>query len=513
MRNLFKVTISILATLLLMGIYALTSKGVYRNPDISEVKNNLDQPTQPLELSPERGRFVLTMSIVKNRSFALTEEMADAVYPDVGWHDGKFFILFAPGISLMAVPLYILGSYFNLSQVFSFYLSSLFATANGIIIFVIARRVFRLPIWSSVFASISFCLGSIAWAYAVTLYQHHVTTFLMLSGFYAVWKYRQAQKFSWVYSACVWFFYALALWIDYPNVLLYLPIMIYLGLSGIKFSISQNKYRFTLRISLLLTSIMFIGLSAVHGYYNHVHFGKWSKISGGIIDYKKIKEGGLLESVGGEEKIQEIEDKINPTKYFSEEDFPFGIYTLLVSQDRGLLLYSPLFVLGILGLVHNFKKFTIETAILTTSVCITIFLYSSWSDPWGGWAYGPRYMIPALGMLSPFIAAWLSEKTHSTFRKIIALILFIYSSAIGLLGAITTIGVPKVLDAKLINAHHNFLLNIDFLLKGKNSSFVYNNFLKNYLSLTDFYLYTLLFVVSIAFFVLFILPRITRHDD
>lgn len=509
MKKLMPTVTAILLVFGALVLYALTIRGVNYNIEVSQIKNNLDQGTKPLELSPERGRFILTMSLVKNRSFALSEDMANAVYPDVGWYDGRFFILFAPGISLMAAPLYILGSYFNLSQVFSFYLISLFATANGIVIFQIAKKIFKLPVWASFTAALAFCFGSTAWAYAVTLYQHHVTTFFVLSGFLSVWKYRQGGKNSWIFAAYTWLMYALAIGIDYPNMLTYLPIMIYLGLSSISVKSTEKNLNFSFRPALLFTSIVFILVSLVHGYYNQVHFGKWSKLSGGLIDYKKIVDNNLLQDQAGAAQIKEIESKINPSKYFSEEDFPFGLHTLLTSDDRGLLLYSPLFVIGLLGLIPYLKKPTLEIAILVTCVLTTIFLYSSWSDPWGGWAFGPRYMIPVYAISSIFVASWAKS---SLPKKIITYLLFIYSSGVGLLGALTTNGVPPTLDAKLINVPHNYLYNIEFLLKNKSSSYIYNYFASPYMDLVQYYSLILGLVLVIGFVAMFVIPLYQKND-
>src|SRR3989344_222873 len=100
-----------------LAFYILTLRGVYGNIKGSEIKNNLDQGAKPFELSPERGRFILTLSLAESNSFALTKELADAAYPDVGYYQGRFYIYFPPGVSLLALPFYHLGKQYNLSQV------------------------------------------------------------------------------------------------------------------------------------------------------------------------------------------------------------------------------------------------------------------------------------------------------------------------------------------------------------------------------------------------------------
>src|SRR5438105_2097142 len=98
-------------------LYTLTLKGVYGNPPATSIKNNLDKTSRPFELSPERDRYILILSLAENRSFALSKTLADAAYPDDGYYNGRFYIYFAPGISLFALPFYFIGEIFHVAQV------------------------------------------------------------------------------------------------------------------------------------------------------------------------------------------------------------------------------------------------------------------------------------------------------------------------------------------------------------------------------------------------------------
>lgn len=111
---------TILIFIVSLVLFAVTLRGIPGNPTGSMVKNNLDQVSKPLELSPERGRYLLLMSLAENNSFSLNKTLADAAYPDIGWYQGKFYIFFAPGVSIIALPMYILGKSYGLAQVFSF---------------------------------------------------------------------------------------------------------------------------------------------------------------------------------------------------------------------------------------------------------------------------------------------------------------------------------------------------------------------------------------------------------
>ncbi len=516
MKRFIKPFLSTLMIMVVLLLYVLTIRGISGAPVTSDIKNNLDQAARPLELSPERGRYALIMSLMTRGRFDLDSELAEAVYPDVGWYDGRFYILFAPGISLMAIPLYLIGLQLGIPQVASFFLSSLFATLCAVVIYKISRNIFSLPNWLSLFASLSYCFGSISWVYAVSLYQHQATTFFILSGIYAVWKYGQKTRHSWMYSAYVWLIYALSISIDTPNALLFAPVILYMALTSISLTNVKNRWELKLRLTAAFTSLIFVVGMLLHGYYNMINFGGWTKLSGGLIDYKTIKERNLLSTTSGQTEIEKIESNINPAKFFSEEDFPFGLYTQTVSGDRGLILYSPLFVLGLLGIIGYIKRLTLVTGIMVTNVLVVLFLYSSWGDPWGGWAYGPRYMISVMGLLSPFLASWIyaSRGRISLFlKKSIALVLFIYSSAVALLGALTTSTIPPKIEADFLHMQHNFIRNIPFLLDSKANSYVYNTFLSQHINLLQYYVLIAGSVILLAYFILFVIPAFSKNDS
>src|SRR3990167_452440 len=86
-----------LIVVLAATFYAATLRGVAGNPPASAFKNNLDQATRPLELSPERGRYAHVLALGEHNTYELDQELAAAVYPDIGYYEGKFFSYFAPG--------------------------------------------------------------------------------------------------------------------------------------------------------------------------------------------------------------------------------------------------------------------------------------------------------------------------------------------------------------------------------------------------------------------------------
>ena len=86
-----------------------------------------------------------------------------------------------------------------------------------------------------------------------------------------------------------------------------------------------------------------------------------------------------------------------------------GLYGLLLSPGRGLLLFCPLVLLAIAAspalrrrdaALHDFSWLTLLTLVL---------LYARWHMWEGGWCWGPRFLVPALPLLALTVAAWVDD--------------------------------------------------------------------------------------------------------
>lgn len=98
-----------------------------------------------------------------------------------------------------------------------------------------------------------------------------------------------------------------------------------------------------------------------------------------------------------------------------------GLYTLF-SSDRGLLLWSPVIILALIGLVYLWKKCKFLTLIAILILLCQWILNSSLNDPGGGEAFGARRFIETLSLLIfPLAAFW--EKWQ---KKKIILFLFLF---------------------------------------------------------------------------------------
>jgi hypothetical protein len=88
---------------------------------------------------------------------------------------------------------------------------------------------------------------------------------------------------------------------------------------------------------------------------------------------------------------------------------PFSVAGLLVSPGKGLLFYSPLVVLGLLGLreLSRDDRPLARTIVLTAAVNILVIAISiSWTDE----TWGPRYLVPSAWLLVLPIAWWVTNR-------------------------------------------------------------------------------------------------------
>jgi hypothetical protein len=67
---------------------------------------------------------------------------------------------------------------------------------------------------------------------------------------------------------------------------------------------------------------------------------------------------------------------------------------LLYWLDKGIFIYNPLFILGILGYFKFFKTFRKETIFFISVILLNFILTSMWYGWYGGSSWGPRFLVP-----------------------------------------------------------------------------------------------------------------------
>jgi hypothetical protein len=82
---------------------------------------------------------------------------------------------------------------------------------------------------------------------------------------------------------------------------------------------------------------------------------------------------------------------------------------------------------------------------------------------------------------------------------------------VALLGALTTNQVPPKVEADFFGLNYNFFLNLQYLLDNKSSSFVYNYFYADKITLPNFFMSILIALGIIAAIIIFLAP-VEKHE-
>lgn len=80
-------------------------------------------------------------------------------------------------------------------------------------------------------------------------------------------------------------------------------------------------------------------------------------------------------------------------------DYVRSIPGLLISPGKGIIWFAPAAVLGLAGW-HRFWKEHRPVAVLVLAWCLgALGVYGGWFMWWGGWSWGPRYLVPIVPLL------------------------------------------------------------------------------------------------------------------
>lgn len=523
-----KATLSVLFILILgLALHALTVRGLPGNMGDVTKLGGLSREASPFESSHERAPYAEMLSIMQNRTIQLSKPLADFGSPDIGVNTKKeYFSFFPSGISASIIPGYLVGSRFDIGQVGAYYTMGIFTTLAMIFIFLIAKDIFKVPLWAALIAPITYAFGTSAWSYSVTIYQHAPATFFAMLMFYSVWRYKQKTRKQYVWAGIVWSTYGISLFFDYPNALLLLPFMVYFLIVSLSVTSVKRKKR-VIRISLnsviLRMFPLFILLVVWHGWHNQHFLGNYKQIGNNLQRYTiKSPEQIRLEKLDvkkqqedADKKKRELAEKAagGITKALSEDKVPLNAQILLTGVDKGLFLFSPVLIMAFLGIMTLRRREVMEKSILFAFIIANIFIYSSFGDPYGGWAFGPRYLVPAMAGMSIFVAIGISTGRLQIVRKIVFTLLFMVSSAIAIAGALTTNLIPPKVEADFLKVpYYNFMHNFDLLKQNVATSYVFNMFLSRSLSLLDFAEIIWMTLSTIIILTVFIMPLFVREE-
>ncbi len=437
-----------IAFILVIAILALSIKGMVGNPSITELNTSNWKEDGPLELSPDRGRYALMYSVVEDHTLYFSKDVARLAAPDLGFFNGNFVSLFAPGVSFLIIPGYVIGKALGAAQLGTYAVITFIAFINVLLIIEISKKLGANK-YAAVLAALAFLFGTNAFAYGVSLYQHHVTLLLILISLYAIVKWDNYKTLL-----VISFTYFLAISVDYPNAIILLPFAIYAVTQVLKISKETNKLKMVFRPLYTLCVVTAIPAIAFFFWFNKTSYGNPLQLAGTVVQVQEFDKQGNPIVFKDENKAvikenldveQETESR-NTLHYFETREMLNGLYILFLSPDRGFIFFAPVMILAFYGMAFLQKSNKVMHTLLLGVSGLLVCLYAMWGDVWGGWAFGPRYLVPVFGILAIYLAIALSNYKKSFLFVIAFVILFDVSAYINTAGALTSNAMPPKVE-------------------------------------------------------------------
>ena len=362
-------------------------------------------------------------------------------------YNGNYYNAYAPGLAIISLPFSIVGFVLDggklLPQGNAIIMLELFVALTGALACLLAYKICLMysgKRLTSLIISFALAFATSAWPFASVTFPHDTTMFLATAAAYcAIYYFRRNSKIVFLVLAglCL----GIVSILDYVAAILVVPLSIYV-IAGIVISRrsvavddspAHSKRVPGLAFIPFLATFLITGPLTVLAY-NDAIFGSPLKFSE---EYYKYVTPGQTNLTGLAARF-----------HFSA--LPEQMIFNLFSPYRGLLVLSPILILGFYGLYLMIRAYEYKAdGLLFLGLFLSIFVpYSAWSDWAGGASYGPRFLVTALPFLViPMFILW-SKANHQKSREILLGLVFFLLFAIGAitqgLGALTTATPPVI---------------------------------------------------------------------
>ena len=489
--------------LFVLILLAFSVKGHKGNPIYNQTEHD-KLVGGPFESTNSSSRYALVEAIVENKTFFFNNSQAQFSAADIVSYNGKIFSVFTPGVSFAAIPFYLAGKQIGMPQLFTYFSTILFVLINLYLVTKLGRK-FGAGFYEALIGGILFIFGTNALSYAFTLTQHHISTTLILLALL-----NAVSERTFVKNILFGLLFAAGLLMDIPNGLMMLPLAIYVLYRHISFSEIGNKIKLSVKLNIIALLIGLVALISVFAWYNFQTTGSLARFAQSIGRVDFTKEG-VVQKRKESVKIDPFEKK----SYYNTRKQLNGLYILLISNERGWFYYSPIIVIGILGLIYSSRKKETKTlALLAVSIILFCFVsYASFGDPWGGWSFGSRYLIPASALVCAGIGVAIQKYKKNYIFILIFLVLLVYSVSVNSLGAMTTSAIPPKVEAVALSTHipYTYKYNLNLMEENKSSALLYNIFFYNVTSLKG---YLIIYIAAIVMLIeaLYILSVVKKSN-
>jgi len=334
-------------------------------------------------------RIALTRAIVDDHTVRIDPYVRQLV--DRSWYHGHFYTDKAPGVSLLAVPVYaalralVPHTFFDprrhLFDVVRYLLTTLVVSLPAAVFVGVFWR-FLLPVLGrrrAAVVAVGYGLGTMAWTLSALLFSHIVTAMSLFGAFMLLYPVSLGRAHAaWWRWAGAGMLCGLAALCEYPAALMGLLLTLF----GLQAAQGVGLRHRSLR--LLLFVVAGLALLAPLALYNQIAFGNpftlgYAYEAGDPAFARGMQRG--LEGVG----LPHLA----------------ALWGITVSPYRGLFVLSPFLLLALPGLAAMWRQRRQRpAAALCASAVVAMVLVNSGYYMWsGGASLGPRHVGPALPFL------------------------------------------------------------------------------------------------------------------
>jgi hypothetical protein len=370
----------------------------------------------------QNGRICLTRAIIDYGTFSIDNYREDSPamkFVNTGdWalYNGHYYCNKSPGLSFLAVPSFACAQYVlkhvvyaqpEQQVLYSAYVSNLcttviMASLLCVLLFYTGHRLFDLSLGSSLLMALFYGFGTLAFPYSTAFYCHQPAAFCSFAALVLAMLIRHsASQKKHVLALMGGFSGGMGILIEPSCVYLSAAVVLYL-----MYFKETRRY-----IPLFIAGCIPPGI--IQAFYNGVCFGNPLASSYQYSnDLVMWKENGKLFGIP---RLQTI-------------------IQLLFSPYRGVFFSSPVLLMAVPGAILFFKSSTWRAEVVLcagASLCLFILIASFYA--WhGGWAPGPRYLLPAFPWF--FLPAVLALKRFPKTFIIIGFVSIVINLSITVVG-------------------------------------------------------------------------------
>ncbi len=336
--------------------------------------------------------------------------------------DGHLYSRKGAGVSALALPLAWLGlTVPGWGTATTALLFNAFVTAATGTVLLRYLQALGYDDWVALIAGLTFGLATLAWPYAKTFFSDPLAALCLIAAALALLRFRGTNRAADAFGAGLAL--AVAVATRYANVV----VIPFFGLLLLKYQMASRR----------------VGESASQQTNKPPHHK--FPISPGL----PARAGNLQPWVAFGTPLVAVASAIayynmarygNPlnTGYLPQENFSGilwqGITGLLISPGRGLFLYAPVLLMTLPSAPSFFRRHRAEAALAGMIILIHLLLYGKWFMWHGGYAWGPRFMVPTLPFFVMGMAPVIERVRGSVWWRLSFLVLASISGLIQVLG-------------------------------------------------------------------------------